>query len=519
MEELSIPLNKPQRKGKAGEVSDEIEIYSEITCTTCLAIMLAAVGCFLFGYDTGIISGAMIFIRSPQNFNLNDGQHEVVVSVTIATASIGSLSSGILSRHIGRKGVILVAAAVFSVGGLFMAFAPLEHLWILILGRALIGLSIGSASQTVPVYIAEVSSCKLRGYFSVISVASITSGQVVAACVAYGFSFVGVTHGWRWMLGLSIVPSTILLAGFFFMPESPRWLVSRGKFEKARKSLQRLLKHKKISTDSIAEEVDQILQRIKHSQERHIERQYNDTAGVQIEKGKNGCSNISIRNALIVGCLLQAIQQFAGINTVMYYGANIVQDALGINATNATIAEKQTCVGIAAIIAGLNFVFTLLGLFLVVRIKRRVLTLGSLGLVIISLIMAGVSESIIKNSTMSLVSFGAYISFFAPGMGAMPWTINAEIYPQHFREAGTSLSTFVNWISNLIVSLTFLSLSHELNTLFEVNGTEFFLYAGICLLGFVCLLVMLPETKDVPLEKVINLFHTNICCCSLERIK
>lgn len=192
----------------------------------------AALGGFLFGYDTGIISGAMLLID--EDFDLTDVQEEVVVSVTIGTAAVAALAGGSVMQSFGRRPLIIFAGVVFTIGAVVLAAARSYD--DLVLGRLIVGVGIGLASLTTPVYIAEAAPAHLRGKLVTLNTLFITGGQVIAGIVAGSFS--STNDGWRYMLGLSGVPSILLVLGFFFLPESPRWLVAAGKRREALLALQ-----------------------------------------------------------------------------------------------------------------------------------------------------------------------------------------------------------------------------------------------------------------------------------------
>ena len=204
-----------------------------------LLTLVAALGGFLFGYDTGVVSGAIIKMR--ETFLLSSTWLEVVVSVTIAAAAVSALLAGFLCDFIGRRPTLLVASVVFTVGSLVLGAA--YHLAMLVIGRVIVGVGIGIAAMAVPMYIAESAPARLRGMLVVLNVLFLTGGQLAATVVDGAFSFLRYDIGWRFMLGLGGVPSVLMFIGLLFMPESPRWLVFRGKTEKARAVLGKLRRH------------------------------------------------------------------------------------------------------------------------------------------------------------------------------------------------------------------------------------------------------------------------------------
>nr|XP_021156953.1 proton myo-inositol cotransporter isoform X2 [Columba livia]XP_021156997.1 proton myo-inositol cotransporter isoform X2 [Columba livia] len=433
----------------------------------------------------------------------------------------------------------------------------------------------GVASMTVPVYIAEVAPPHLRGRLVTINTLFITGGQFFASVVDGLFSYLA-KDGWRYMLGLSAVPAVIQFLGFLFLPESPRWLIQKGQTQRARRILSQMR-----GNQAIDEEYDSIKNNIEE-EEKEV-----GAAGPVI------CRMLTYpptRRALIVGCGLQMFQQLSGINTVMYYSATILQ--------MSGVEDDRLAIWLAALTAFINFIFTLVGVWLVERMGRRKLTLGSLtgtavALIILAsgfLLSAQVSPRITlnppdpshqnstctkysycngcmldpdcglcyklnkssvvesscipvdKDSTMkaawgrcsnetvfkkedlfwaynfcptpyswtALLGLILYLVFFAPGMGPMPWTINSEIYPLWARSTGNACSSGVNWVFNVLVSLTFLHAAEYLT-----YYGAFFLYAGFAGLGLVFIYGCLPETKGKKLEEIESLFESRLCTCGV----
>ncbi|XP_041794925.1 proton myo-inositol cotransporter-like isoform X3 [Chelmon rostratus] len=526
----------------------------------------SALGGFLFGYDTGVVSGAMLLLK--KEMNLSTLWQELLVSSTVGAAALSALSGGSLNGWLGRRICILLASFIFSVGGIILALAPDKEL--LLVGRITVGLGIGIASMTVPVYIAEVSPPHQRGQLVTTNALFITGGQFIASVMDGAFSY--LSHdGWRYMLGLSVVPAVLQFFGFFFLPESPRWLLQKGRGEEAR----------------------QVLSRIRGGQS--VDSEYNTIrTSIEEEEKESGGGGLVIlrilrhgptRRALIVGCGLQMFQQLSGINTVMYYSATILQ--------MGGVRDDKQAIWLSAATSATNFVFTLVGVWLVERVGRRKLTLGSLlgtGLSLTLLAVGfllsahnsppvslhpvdsqnstcrlyGSCESCMldpgcgfcyrENGTgvydascvpvsqaptdhaawgrcsnqteatdspiwaynycptsyswIVLMGLILYLAFFAPGMGPMPWTVNSEIYPLWARSTGNACSAGVNWIFNVLVSLTFLHVAE-----FLTYYGAFFLYTGLVVLGVLFIQGCLPETQGLQLEDIENLFTGQLCSC------
>lgn len=270
----------------------------------------ACIGGFLFGYDTGVISGAMLLIDA--DFDLTDFQEEVVVSVTIGAAAVASLAGGTAMQNWGRRPVIIFAGAVFTVGAVVLAAA--QSYGDLVIGRLIVGVGIGLASLTTPVYIAEAAPANLRGKLVTLNTLFITGGQVIAGVVAGLFS--STSGGWRYMFGLSGIPSVLLVVGFLFLPESPRWLVSAGERRKAAVALQAIR-----GVPDVHVEIDELIASATEART-GVLRSRITVVGLLTDR--------RIRRALVLGCGLQLLQQFCGINTLMYYSATIMRLVSGV---------------------------------------------------------------------------------------------------------------------------------------------------------------------------------------------
>ena len=336
-----------------------------------LVTFFSAIGGFLFGYDTGIVSGAMVFIRD--EFGLDHWWQEFIVSATILSAWIFSMVSGYLTERLGRKPVIIIASVVFTFGSLLMGFA--WNKFILLIGRFTVGAAIGLASMSIPVYIAEVSPLEIRGKLVTINNCFITGGQFVAALVAGAFSL--HTDGWRFMLGIAAIPAVIQMICFFCLPESPRFLIRRGRYQESLEALQKL----RGPDADVNDEFETIKDRCLATEREHAEK-----GGTSVFE--QIMQNTGLRRALMVGCALSMFQQISGINTVMYYSATIIQ--------MSGVHNKSTAVWLAAGTAAVNFIFTFVGLVLVERIGRRLLTLISLGGVVVSLVVMAVAFQVVS---------------------------------------------------------------------------------------------------------------------------
>ncbi|MBE9009936.1 sugar porter family MFS transporter [Pseudanabaenaceae cyanobacterium LEGE 13415] len=427
---------------------------------------IAALGGLLFGYDTGVISGAILYIK--QQFSLSSAGQEVVVSAVLVGAILGAAAGGLLSDRIGRRSSIILAAILFTIGGLGSAWAS-DSTW-LIASRVIVGLGVGLASFISPLYNSEVAPKKIRGALVMLNQLAVTSGIVLAYLVDYGFS--GVADGWRWMLGLSIVPAIALGVGMWFMPRSPRWLVSKNQGREAFNVLSRI----RPSQANVEAEIEEIHQ------------------GIQQEQGDwRELGSPRIRKALIVGVGLAILQQVTGVNTVIYYAPTILQSA-GFESA-ATSILGTTGIGV------INVVFTIVAIVLIDRLGRRPLLLTGLVGMIVGLGALGLAFQLSNLGQalgwVAIVSLMVYIAGFAIGMGPVFWLLIAEIYPLNVRSQAMSIATVANWGANFVVALTFLSLTEWIG-----RSWTFWLYGIISVGAWLFVYYLVPETKGRSLEEI-----------------
>jgi MFS transporter, SP family, galactose:H+ symporter len=434
------------------------------------AAAFAALGGLLFGYDTGVISGALIFIRT--QFGLSTFQQELLVSIVLVGAAVGALSGGRLADVFGRRFMLMVTAVIFVTGALVCAAAP--SLNILVFGRLIVGLGIGFATSTVPIYISEVSPPQTRGWQVSLFQLAITIGILAAYVVDYTFSG---SASWRWMLGLAFVPGAILGLGMLRMPESPRWLAEHGQSNLARRILARIR-----GTEDIESEWLEIQKTLTETEERG---RFSDLLSP------------SLRTALLIGIGLAIFQQVTGINTVIYYAPLIVQSA-GISTASGAILATA---GIGLV----NVIMTIVAMWLIDRVGRRPLLLIGIGGMIVSL---GVLGFVFRMPTggalawLAVVTLMVYVASFAISLGPIFWLIIAEIYPLRVRGIAEGTAAGVNWASNFVVSFTFL-------TLIEVLGPSmtFWVYALLAVASWLFAYYLVPETKGRTLEEIERSFR------------
>jgi sugar porter (SP) family MFS transporter len=433
-----------------------------------VAAAFAALGGLLFGYDTGVISGALIFIR--QSFALSVFHQEIVVSVVLVGASIGALGGGRLADRFGRRKMLIVTSLIFIVGAILCAVAV--SVTTLVLGRTIVGFGIGLASSTVPLYISEVAPANARGWQVSLFQLAITIGILSAYIVDFGLS---KSSDWRWMLGLAAVPGVILFLGMLFLPETPRWHAQRTHFEMARTVLVRIR-----GTQEVEAELDGIRATLRQAHERG---RFSDILLPEV------------RPALIIGIGLAIFQQITGINTVIYYAPTIIQSAGIPSASGAILATA----GIGLV----NVIMTVVSMWLIDRAGRRPLLLTGIAGMAVCLGVLGYVFRIQAHSgsfaVIAVITLMAYVASFAISLGPIFWLLIAEIYPLKIRGGAEGLAAGANWAANFLVSLTFLTLVQ----MFGPSQT-FWLYGVLSVAAWIFSYYLVPETKGRTLEEIEN---------------
>ncbi|MCC5921279.1 MAG: sugar porter family MFS transporter [Cyclobacteriaceae bacterium] len=401
-----------------------------------LLILIAAVAAFgglLFGYDTGVINGAQFYLT--KNFELSSGMKGWVVSSALLGCLVGALAAGPLTNRLGRKFSLILAAALFTIsawGSGLPSFLP-QEVWLLVVFRILGGLGIGLASMAAPTYIAEIAPKEKRGVLVTFYQLAVVTGFFVVFLATY---FIGsgnteeqnIATGWRWMFWSELIPCSLFFILTFFIPRSPRWLISVGKEEEAMKVL------KSINNDQAAQaEFDEIkLSLVKKE---------------LVETKKINLFQSAVLPIIIIGSVLSLFQQFTGINAVLYYGGDIFEKALGF--TSEDVLQQQILLG------GVNFVFTFLAMFTVDRLGRKPLIyIGGFGMISGFLLLGG-TLFFEQVGLLSLIGVLLFIGAFAMSMGPVTWVMLSEMFPNKIRSAGMSIAVAIQWLGNFFVSQTF----------------------------------------------------------------
>ncbi|MGI8909469.1 MAG: sugar porter family MFS transporter [Rubrobacteraceae bacterium] len=435
--------------------------------TNAIVYFFGALGGLLFGYDTGVISGAILFIG--EDLDTNAFLDGLIVSSLLLGAMAGAGGAGPLSDRLGRRNLIIMAAITFSIGAIGAALAP--NVAVLVVFRVVLGLAVGAAALIVPLYLSEIAPTEIRGAISSLNQLMIVTGILVAYIVN---ALLASSGAWRLMLGLAVIPSIVLLIGMYFMPETPRWLVSRDRDDEARDVLRR-------TRDDEA-----------------AERQIREIKEVESEE-EGGLSELRaswVRPALIVAVGLAVFQQVIGINTIIYYAPTTLTN-VGYSDSAAIYAN----VGIGI----LNVLMTLLAIRLIDRAGRKPLLLGGLAGMVLSLTVLGLSSLLLPQPSnpsdptaiITLACLAIFIASFAATWGPTVWVMLPEVLPLKIRGSAMGVAIFLHWGANFVVSQTFPILLATIGA-----GITFLGYALIGVAAFVFVRSLVTETKGRSLEQI-----------------
>ena len=462
-----------------------------------LITLIATLGGLLFGYDTAVISGAVGSLRvvfiDPQHLGPDAGNSLLgfVVSSALIGCILGGIVGGWVSTNIGRKRGLMIAAVLFLVSALGSAapeflFAPIgsggaTYIWNFVFYRIVGGVGVGLASMLSPMYIAEIAPAKIRGNLVAWNQLAIIFGMLVVYFVNYGIAKAGGADndtwlnavGWRYMFASGAVPSALFLGFLFFVPETPRYLMLKGRDGEARSVLDRLV---------TPEEAESELAEIRASlAERHSGKLF--SFGVLV---------------VVIGVMLSIFQQFVGINVVLYYAPEIFK-GMGLS-TNASLLQT-------ILVGGVNLAFTVVAILTVDRLGRKPLQIIGALIMAVSMICLGADLMAHDKGTLALICMLVYIAGFAVSWGPVTWVLLSEIYPNQIRGKAMAVAVAAQWIANYVVSSTFpiLKDSPALKAQFD-GGFPYFVYGLMGILAALFMWKFVPETKGRTLEEMEHLW-------------
>jgi MFS transporter, SP family, arabinose:H+ symporter len=459
---------RPLQRNPAGEPDPGVAPGSVRFAYRVCAV--AAVAGLLFGFDIAVINGALVFLHD--QFHLTDLETEFAASSLLFGCIAGAAIAGWLTDRFGRRKILSLSALLFALSS---AGAALPRTFLQFgAARFAGGIAIGVASMLAPLYIAEVSPARIRGRLVSFNQMAIVTGILFAYLINWMLSFAGPT-GWRWMFATAIVPSLGFFLGLLLVPESPRWLVEQQREEEALKVLER----------SEGAGAPAVLAEIKQSISRETGA-FRDLLAP------------ALRRPMFLVISLAILQQITGINTVLFYGSMIWERELGGHNYSTAIAANVT-VGL------MNFLATLVALWLIDRIGRRPLLMFSSGCMALCQLLLGFA--FLLEPPAAFLVLGCMllcVAAFAVGLGPGVWVLMAELFPTRLRGRAMSVANVSLWVASFVLTATFLSLAHAIT----ITGA-FSLYSAMCILTFLLVWRVAPETKGKSLEEIENLWSAN----------
>lgn len=427
--------------------------------------LLGALAGLMFGLDIGVISGAQQFIQ--HDFGISDRVLEHIVSWMMLGGAAGAIVAGWLASRLGRKRSLLLGSLIFVVASVICGVSGSVE--VLLIGRLILGVSIGILSFTAPIYLAEIAPEDSRGSMVSLYQLMITIGIFIAFLSDTAFSYSG---NWHWMLGIIAIPGALFFLGVFALPDSPRWLMMRGRHEEATRVLTRL----RGNPDVVRREEEEIAAQLRIPQH-----------GWQMF-----LQNRNFRRSVGLGVLLQIVQQFTGMNVVMYYAPRIFE-GMGY--------KTEAQLWFTAIVGLTNVLATFIAIGLVDRLGRKPIlyigfTVMAVGLGVVGTMMhLGIHTQAEQFFTVAMLL--TFIIGFAMSAGPLIWILCSEVQPINGRDFGIAISTLTNWIANFVVGATFLSLLNNFG-----QAHTFWLYSGFNVAFLLVTYFLIPETKNISLEHI-----------------
>ena len=431
-----------------------------------IVAIVASLGGLLSGYDTGVISGALLFIN--ETWVLPDTLQGFLVSSVLIGAVIGAATNGILADIFGRKKIIMATAVIFILGSILCAFAP--NVYVLILSRIFVGFAVGIVNFVVPLYLSEVSPKNLRGTLVSLYQWAITAGILFSYFI--NAVFAQAVYNWRWMLFAGVVPGLVLFIGMCFMSDTPRWLVSKNRDDEAKKVFSKI--EPDIEPEKEIAEIKETL--VDNRQEKAF----------RLKKW--------MIMPFVVGIGIMFAQICTGINTIIYYAPTIFKTA-GFD-SNLTAIYATTGIGVV------NFIMTIVAVFFTDRIGRKPLLYFGLTGVMLSLFALGTSFAFagVLCSSLKWVAVGSlvtYIICFAMSLGPIGWILVSEVFPLRIRGIAMSVCTVSNFAFNFFVVGSFPVLLHRIG-----GAWTFWIFGIVSILCIIFVYFFVPETKGISLEEI-----------------
>ncbi|EGW33325.1 uncharacterized protein SPAPADRAFT_60662 [Spathaspora passalidarum NRRL Y-27907] len=460
------------------------------TKTVLILTLASSISGFMFGYDTGYISSALIQVGTDlSNKILTSGEKELITSATSLGALLGAIVGGILANLIGRRMVLLGSNVIFVVGTIIQLVA--HTVWTMIAGRFVLGWGVGIGSFIAPLMLSELAPAKYRGRLIVTNVMFITGGQLIAYLINWGLT--RVEHGWRVSVGLCMIPPVFQFVLFWFLPDTPRFYVMNGEVEKATDILKKI--HRDPSDEFIQATIEEMVSSNSNVPGRGpLQKSWESIKIIHKTPGN--------LRALILACGLQGIQQFTGFNSLMYFSATIFE-TIGFNNPTA----------VSIIVAATNFVFTGIAICIIDIVGRRRILLFGIPCMCISLVVCAIAfhflnvdfssgSGVIESSGISgwgivvIVSMVAFVASYAIGIGNSAW-VGVELFSDvNVRSVGAMYAAGTNWAGSMVIAATFLTMLQNITP----TGT-FSFFAGLCFVSFLFVYFLLPETAGLELEE------------------